>query len=136
MTEININVSGNVVSDPVMVPTKSGVAMCSMRVAVNSRKFDKTAQIWLDGDTTFFNVTSWRGLAENVGSSVKKGDPVVVVGKLRVREWAKEEKSGISVDIEASSIGHDLSRGSAVFTRVSRAEFDGLESAGGYSLTG
>ncbi len=136
MTEVNISVSGNVVSEPVMVPTKSGVAMCSVRVAVNSRKFDKAAQVWLDGDTTYFNVTSWRGLAENVGASVKKGDPVLVVGKLRVREWNKEEKSGTSVEIEASSIGHDLSRGSSAFTRVSRADFDGIESAGGFSLTG
>jgi len=136
MTEINVNVSGNVVSEPVMVPTKTGVAMCSLRVAVNSRKFDKVSMSWLDGDTTYFNVTSWRGLAENVGSSVKKGDPVVVVGKLRVREWSKDEKSGTSVEIEAASIGHDLSRGSSAFTRVSRSEFDGFEAAGGISLTG
>jgi len=134
MTEININ--GNVVGEPVMVPTKSGVAMCSLRVAVNSRRFDKATQIWLDGDTTFFNVTSWRGLAENVATCVKKGDPVVVVGKLRVREWTNEEKSGTSVEIEAASIGHDLSRGSSEFTRVSRSEFDGLEGAAGVSHTG
>lgn len=136
MTEINVSLNGNVVGEPVMVPTKTGVAMCSLRVAVNSRKFDKVAMSWLDGDTTYFNVTSWRGLAENVGSSVKKGDPVLVVGKLRVREWSKDEKSGTSVEIEAASIGHDLSRGRSAFTRVSRSEFDGLESAGGISLTG
>ncbi len=136
MTEINVSLNGNVVSEPVMVPTKSGVSMCSVRVAVNSRRFDKAAQIWLDGDTTYFNVTAWRGLAENVGSSVKKGDPVVVVGKLRVREWNKEEKSGTSVEVEASSIGHDLSRGSSQFTRGSRTDFDGVESSGSISLTG
>jgi single-strand DNA-binding protein len=136
MSEINVSINGNVVGEPVMVPTKTGVAMCSLRVAVNSRKFDKVAMSWLDGDTTYFNVTSWRGLAENVGSSVKKGDPVVVVGKLKVREWSKDEKSGTSVEIEAASIGHDLSRGSSAFTRVSRSEFDGFEAAGGISLTG
>lgn len=136
MSEINVSINGNVVGEPVMVPTKTGVAMCSLRVAVNSRKFDKVSMSWLDGDTTYFNVTSWRGLAENVGSSVKKGDPVVVVGKLRVREWTKDEKSGTSVEIEAASIGHDLSRGSSAFTRVSRSDFEGLEAAGGISLTG
>lgn len=136
MTEINVSVNGNVVSEPVMVPTKTGVAMCSVRVAVNSRRFDKSTQIWLDGDTTYFNVTAWRGLAENAGASLKKGDPVVVVGKLRVREWTKDEKSGTSVEIEATSIGHDLSRGSSEFTRVSRSDFDGLEGAGSISLTG
>ncbi|MEY2672223.1 MAG: hypothetical protein RLZZ508_100 [Actinomycetota bacterium] len=136
MTEINLSVAGNVVSDPVMVPTKSGVAMCSLRVAVNARRFDKATQVWLDADTTYFNVTSWRGLAENVGASIKKGDPVVVVGKLRVREWTKEEKSGTSVDIEATAVGHDLSRGTAEFTRVSRSEVEGFEGAGGISLTG
>ncbi len=136
MTEINVSLNGNVVSEPAMIPTKSGVAMCSLRVAVNSRKFDKATQIWLDGDTTYFSVTSWRNLAENVEASLKKGDPVVVVGKLRVREWTKDEKSGTSVEIEASSIGHDLSRGKSEFTRVSRSDFEGLEGAGNISLTG
>jgi single-strand DNA-binding protein len=136
MTEINVSLNGNVVSEPVMIPTKSGVAMCSLRVAVNSRKFDKATQIWLDGDTTYFSVISWRNLAENVEASLKKGDPVVVVGKLRVREWTKDEKSGTSVEIEASSIGHDLSRGKSEFTRVSRSDFEGLEGAGNISLTG
>jgi single-strand DNA-binding protein len=136
MTEVNVYVVGNVVNDPVMVPTKSGVAMCSLRVAVNSRRYDKATQVWLDGDTTYFSVTCWRGLAENVGASVKKGDPLIVNGKLRVREWSKEEKSGTSVEIEATSIGHDLARGTSEFTRISRSDFESLEVPGGISLTG
>ena len=136
MTEVNVYVVGNVVNDPVMVPTKSGVAMCSLRVAVNSRRYDKATQVWLDGDTTYFSVTCWRGLAENVGASVKKGDPLIVNGKLRVREWSKEEKSGTSVEIEATSIGHDLARGTSKFTRISRSDFESFEVPGGISLTG
>ena len=134
MTEINMSINGNVVSDPVMIPTKTGVAMCSMRVAVNQRRFDKATQAWLDADTTYLNVTSWRGLAENVGASVKKGDPVIVTGKLRVREWSTDEKSGTSVEVEASSIGHDLGRGMAVFSRNSRGESEFGEEYGGIAL--
>ena len=129
-----MSINGNVVSDPVMIPTKTGVAMCSMRIAVNQRRFDKATQVWLDADTTYLNVTSWRGLAENVGASVKKGDAVIVVGRLRVREWTSDEKSGTSVEVEASSIGHDLGRGMAVFNRNSRGESEIGEDFAGVSF--
>jgi single-strand DNA-binding protein len=134
MTEINLSINGNVVSDPVMIPTKTGVPMCSMRIAVNQRRFDKATQVWLDADTTYLSVTSWRGLAENVGASIKKGDPVIVVGKLKVREWTSDEKSGTSVEVEASSIGHDLGRGMAVFSRNTRPESENGEEYAGVSF--
>ncbi|MEY3408107.1 MAG: single-stranded DNA-binding protein [Actinomycetota bacterium] len=117
MNESNMTVIGTVVQDPKFSITKNGVPFCSLRVAVNERKFDKASSTWVDSDTTYFSITSWRMLAENIAQSISKGDPIIAVGKLRVREWKTEEKSGIAVELEVVSLGHDLNRGSAQFQR-------------------
>jgi single-strand DNA-binding protein len=117
MTDINIATTATVVNDPSVIDTKSGVPFVTFRVVVNHRRFDRINQLWVDGDSTFFAVSCWRNLALNVVQSVRKGDPVVIQGKLRVRDWKTEEKSGTSVEIEASHIGLDLNRGTAEFRR-------------------
>ena len=55
---------------------------------------------------------------ETTGLDWAKGDRIIVTGKLRVRDWDNGERTGTSVEIEADSIGHDLSWGSAKFTRT------------------
>lgn len=82
----------------------------NLRVASNERRFDKVSQRWVDGDSLYLSVHCWRTLAENV-SSLVKGDPVIVAGKLRTREWTTElgERRSL-VEIEAHAIGPDLAR--------------------------
>ena len=122
MTDINIATTATVVNDPSVIDTKSGVPFVTFRVVVNHRRFDRINQLWVDGDSTFFAVSCWRNLALNVVQSVRKGDPVVIQGKLRVRDWRTEDKSGTSVEIEASHIGLDLNRGTAEFRRSLRVD--------------
>lgn len=117
MNDIPITIIGNVCTDPNPTATAAGVPRTSFRVASNPRRFKDGA--WIDGDPTFVTVICFRGLAENVAASVKKGDPVLVTGRLRTREWTGE-KQGISVEIDASSVGFDLARGSAAFARTRR----------------
>lgn len=124
MTDINIATAARVVSDPSVIETKSGVPFVSFRVVVQQRRFDKVHQLWIDGESTFFAVSCWRNLALNVVQSVRKGDPVVIQGKLRVRDWKTDEKSGTSVEIEASYIGPDLNRGTAEFRRSLKHDDD------------
>lgn len=82
----------------------------NLRVASNERRFDKISQQWVDGDSLYLSVSCWRQLAENV-SSLVKGDPVIVSGKLRGREWTTEQGERRSVvEIEATAIGPDLAR--------------------------
>jgi single-strand DNA-binding protein len=77
----------------------------------------------VDGDPNFFVVNCWRTLAENVGSSVGRGDPVVVTGRLRLRTWHKDENSRIvNAEIDAISVGHDLRWGTTAFHRVRRQD--------------
>ncbi|MFZ9751453.1 MAG: single-stranded DNA-binding protein, partial [Candidatus Nanopelagicales bacterium] len=120
MHDVAVTLVGNVVSDPQERITESGSVVTNFRMAVNPRKYDKFANRWLDGESMFFNVVCWRTLAGNVTQSVSKGDPVIVQGKLRLRRWESEDRSGIAVEIDAVHIGHDLTRGVAAFTRTKR----------------
>jgi single-strand DNA-binding protein len=75
-----------------------------------------------NGDHNVVTVTCWRGLADNVSSSVKRGDPLLVAGRMRVRPWDTADREGSTVEIEAYSIGHDLSRGTSAFRKHKDAE--------------
>ncbi len=121
MNEGRVTVSGNVVTELRHVETQDGVHITSFRLASTPRRRDRRTQQWVDGSTSYYTVTCWRYLAQNVAASVRRGDPVVVTGDLRVREWADDERSGTNVEIDAVSVGHDLSRGVSRFQRVSRA---------------
>jgi single-strand DNA-binding protein len=113
-----IAVAGLVATTPRHLVTQDGLPITSFRLAASQRRFDREQNKWIDGDTNWFTVTGFRQLAINASSSVSKGDRIVVTGKLRVRDWDNGERAGTSVEIEADSIGHDLSWGSAKFTRT------------------
>ena len=92
---------GNLTRDPEMSETNSGVTMCRFAIAVN-RSYSSS-----DGErqTDFFNVTAWRGLAENVGKYCKKGNKVAVSGSVQIRNY--EDNQGIrhtAVDVVAQDI--------------------------------
>ena len=63
-------------------------------------------------------MTAFRQLAVNAADSVNKGDRITTFGKLKVRDWDNGERAGTSVEIEADSLGHDLTWGTSVFTRT------------------
>ena len=114
----NITVTGVVASDPVFTHGTSGVSITRFRLASTQRRFDKNSNSWVDGDTNWFNVTAFRRLSDNLVTSIKKTDRVIVTGRLRVRTWENGEKSGTAVDIDADTVGHDLFWGTANFSRV------------------
>lgn len=99
--------------------TTGGVAR--FRFAVTPRRWDRRNSVWADGSTSFYTVCAWRNLGANLTASVNVGDPLVVHGKLRVRDEAKDGQRRTFVDIDAVSIGHDLTWGTSAFKRVARA---------------
>jgi single-strand DNA-binding protein len=113
-----ISVAGLVATAPRHLITQDGLPITSFRLASSHRRFDRSQNKWIDGETNWFTVTGFRQLAINASTSVSKGDRVLVTGKLRVRDWDNGERAGTSVEVEADGIGHDLSWGSAVFTRT------------------
>ncbi|GAA2943550.1 MULTISPECIES: single-stranded DNA-binding protein [Streptomyces] len=96
--------------------------MARFRMAVTPRRWDREKQDWVDGRTSFYTVWAWRTLAANLAGSVSVGEPLVVHGRLKVREEERDGGWKTSVDIEAVAVGHDLTRGTAAFRRVARGE--------------
>jgi len=83
---------------------------------------------WSDGETTWIGVTCSRTLADNVRDSIAKGDPVVVVGKLRTSRWKDDQ--GVPRErlvLEAQVVGHDLSRGVTAFTKNVRPPVEDVQ---------
>ena len=118
MNEIEVTLVGNVVSDVRHVVTAEGTPVASFRVASTARKFNKDIQAFVDGEVTYLTVTAWRKMADHCAKSLSKGDPIVVFGRLRLRPWEKDERKGISVEMDAVALGHDLARGTTAFTRA------------------
>ena len=112
-----VTVVGNAASEVRVQTTQSGVSLARFRMAVSPRRLDRGTGQWVSGDASFYTVACWRGLAENVTSSVDKGDPLVVTGRLKVREWEREGRWWTVTEIDAVSVGHDLARGVSEFTR-------------------
>ncbi|MGW4816350.1 single-stranded DNA-binding protein [Kitasatospora cineracea] len=115
MDEALVTMVGNAASGVTYRETPGGVAVANFRLAARERRYDRERGDWMDGGTTWVTVVAWRGLAANVVGSVNKGDPLVVSGRLRVREWGEEGGRRTEVEIDARSIGHDLARGTSVF---------------------
>jgi single-strand DNA-binding protein len=112
-----ISLTGLVATTPKHVVTSTGLTITSFRFASTQRRYDRAEQKWVDGDTNWYTVAAFRQLATNVATSVQKGQRVIVTGRLRVRDWATEDKHGTNVEIDADAVGHDLSWGTTTFTR-------------------
>jgi single-strand DNA-binding protein len=114
----SFTVSGLVATTPRHLVTQEGLPITSFRLASSKRRFDRTKKIWVDGETNWFTITSFRQLAINSASSISKGDRILVSGRLKVRDWDNGERSGTSVEIEADCLGHDLVWGTSEFSRT------------------
>jgi single-strand DNA-binding protein len=112
-----ITLTGIVGTEPRALTTQEGLAITSFRLASTQRRFDKAQEKWVDGETNWYSITTFRQLATNSAVSVKKGERILVTGRLRIREWENAGKSGTNIDIEADALGHDLSWGTANFSR-------------------
>jgi single-strand DNA-binding protein len=118
MNDTMMTIVGNVVDTPRRRRTKNGHEVTNFRVASTSRRFDREQERFIDNATLFVNVTCWRQFGVNVDQSLRKGQPVVVYGRYTMREYTVEEQVRTSYELEAVAVGHDLSRGTAQFTRV------------------
>ena len=116
-----ITVGGVIATEPKHVVTTEGLKITSFRLASQQRRFDRAQDKWVDAETNWFTVTAFRMLAENAQASLKKGDRILVRGRLRMRDWTSGERTGVSIEIEADGIGHDLAWGRTEFRRVLRA---------------
>jgi len=99
----------------------NGTSVVNLRVASTPRI--KRKGEWQDGDTTWYTVSAWRSLADNVRDSINKGDAVIVHGRLRSESWEREDgQISNTLVVEATLVGHDLCRGTSVFLRANKPD--------------
>jgi single-strand DNA-binding protein len=122
--EARITVSGNVGApvEHVRAQQPGSASRSVFRLACTPR-FQRQGS-WIDDQTIWLRVTCWRGLAENVAESINKGDPVTVVGKLRNNVWDDDDGHHQRLELDADTVGPDLTRGVSVFRRTSRSDDD------------
>ena len=113
-----VTLVGNIVKDVTVRETSGGI-VANFRIACDNGYLDKRTKQWVER-TVFFNVSAWRQLGENVAASVHSGQPVIVVGRLRQREFDRDGQRVTVIEVDADLVGHDLSRGSASFARKPR----------------
>ncbi len=119
MYEPHIDLTGYLAFDPAVKFTPNGHQVVDLRVAT-SRRY-QVGEEWRDGETLWFDVACWKQLAENVAESLKKGDKVVVSGKLLQRSWTREDGTvGSTLVIDATHVGIDLARSAVVVKRPIR----------------
>jgi single-strand DNA-binding protein len=116
-----ITLTGLVATSPRHIVTSEGLTITSFRLASNQRRFDRGQNSWVDGDTNWYTVTAFRQLGTHVATSIEKGQRVIVLGRVRIRDWESGEKSGTTIEIDAEAVGHDLTWGRATFTRTVNA---------------
>ncbi|MFF4530480.1 single-stranded DNA-binding protein [Streptomyces sp. NPDC001407] len=121
MNETLVTVVGNVATQPDYREVANGAAVSRFRLAATVRRWDRGRDEWVDAYTSFYTVRAWRTLAANVVASVTVGEPLIVQGKLRIQDQERDGKRWLSAEIDAMSIGHDLTRGTSAFRRVSPA---------------
>jgi single-strand DNA-binding protein len=102
-TNINrVIMTGNLTRDPELRSLPSGMSVCSLRIACNTRRKGQNGE-WED-KPNYFDVTVWGAQGENCAKFLAKGRPIAVDGRLEWREWEKDGQKRQAVDIIADSV--------------------------------
>ena len=130
--DTQITVVGNLVSDPELRYTPTGVAVANFRVASTPRTFDRQANEWKDGDSLFLTCNVWRQAAENVAESLQRGMRVIVMGRLHQRSYETREGEKRTVfEIEVDDVGPSMRNASAKVAKSNRSGGGGGGFGGG-----
>jgi single-strand DNA-binding protein len=117
--ETPITFVGNVVADPELRFTPSGAAVANFRVASTPRTFDRQTNEWKDSEPLFLSVSVWRQQAEHVAETLARGMRVIVVGRLKQRQYeATDGTKRSSYEIDAEEVAPSLLRATAVVTKA------------------
>lgn len=130
MAVVEVKITGNLTADPDLRYLPSGVAVAEFTVASTPRI--KRDDEWVDGETVFLRVKAWRKLGEDATEALRKGDAVVVTGKLKASTYeTKEGDKRTAFELNADTIGK------SVLARRSRDDSgDSWGSGGGDDASG
>lgn len=126
--DTTLTVIGNLTDDPELRFTPSGAAVAKFRVASTPSRFDKGQQKFVDGEPLFLQCNIWRQAAENVAESLKRGDRVIVSGRLRQRSYETREGEKRTVyELEVDEIGPSLRYATAKVQKMARSSGGGQQ---------
>jgi single-strand DNA-binding protein len=132
MAESVIRITGNLVRNPELRFTASGLPVCSFTVAVTPQ--EKNGDAWKDCETQYWTVSAWRALAEHVAESFERGDPATVSGRVNFRTWeTKEGEKRLQHEINADSVSVPLNYHTVVIKKAERTKPATVASAQGGS---
>jgi single-strand DNA-binding protein len=118
MNETYVTLQGWVGND-VEVREVGDATCASFRVGCTPR-FNRGGS-WVDGETSWYTVNCWRSLGRNVKESVRKGDAVIVHGRVRVDVWQRDgQPPSTTWFVDATFVGHDLTKGTSTFLKSAR----------------
>lgn len=119
MSQANyILVRGFVCREPKLRVTPQNLRVTNLRVGSAPRILDRETGEWRDGEVTYFDVTCWRKLAENVSYCVRKGDMVTIHGKFKATTWTdKDQLPHVRLEVTADTVAHDMAYGWSHFNR-------------------
>jgi single-strand DNA-binding protein len=121
MYEPLITVQGHLGSDVTLRET-GGTPVADFRLAVQPRWHDRRRGAWVDGEVQWYDVAVWRTLATHCADSLSRGQPVIVTGRLSARRYVTQAGTEVLThEITATGVGHDLQRGTSVFTKAEPA---------------
>lgn len=105
-----------------------GATVAFFRVGSTPRRFNRSSQTWVNGTTQWYTVNAWRALGEHCAASLRRGDPVVVHGRLSHSTWVNSQGVEVtSLEVDATFVGHDLNRGRSEFTKTERQVEQGAQ---------
>lgn len=123
MNDNQFSLAGNIVRDPVLKKVGDNKSVVSFRVAATARRFDPSLNDWRNLDTLYLTVNCWNKLAERVAGCLKGGDPVLVTGRLRMRNFDVETERRTVYEIDAQHVSPDLNRVAVQLVRVNRGGY-------------
>jgi single-strand DNA-binding protein len=121
MNETPLTVTGNLVDDPELRFTPSGVPVARFRIASTPRYRDNATGEWKDGDTLFLTCQVWRQAAENVAETLQKGMRAIITGRLHQRSYETNEGEKRTVyELQVDEAGPSLRNATAKVTKATR----------------
>lgn len=116
-----ISLTGHVTREPELRTTPAGDSVCTIRMGVSERILDRATGEWRDGEPSYYDISCWRKLSENVAHSLKKGDMITVHGRCRIKTWVdRNNNPRTQLEITADSVGHEIAFGWSAFNRNTR----------------
>jgi single-strand DNA-binding protein len=122
--ENHITLRGYLTAEPTLhQKTPAATPVTEIRVGSTPRRLNRETGEWHDAPTSYYRVKCWRRLAINAASSLHKGDMVVVQGRFYMSNWVdSQQRPRSTLEIEADSLGHDLTYGWSHFLRGTRSQ--------------